>query len=476
MKTARKEAIPDKGIGDWLRSPRRCLSPITGNVIPHGGFLEGSETGMWTVPDYRQRPPRRPTFMGPGTGMRIAPHTQELIDTLRNLVVSRHGVDTRLVRVARAPYRVCPLGAHVDHQLGVVTALALNLGVYLAYAPSGSSRVVLDSLDFPGRADFSLDAIPPRQADDWGNFARGSAEALLREHPLQQGIVGAIGGQLQGGGVSSSAAVEIAYLLALAGVNRVALPPEDLILLGQHIENAYLGLRSGILDQAAIVLSRRGHLLHLDCQTRDHVLVPYPVSMPPCRLVLAYSGLLAPLTGTDYNRRVEECAQAARTLLQAAGRPDSPPVLGRVSPEEYRRHAHLLDPIPARRAAHFFSEIDRVARGVDAWRAGDLPALGTLMSESGASSIHQYECGSTPLIDLYETLRDTPGVLGARFSGAGFRGCCVALIAEGAEGAVTDRVHDVYAPRHPDLATNVAVIPCSPDDGAAILPPGTGQV
>jgi galactokinase len=393
----------------------------------------------------------------------------DLVATLSAAVVSRFGIDPGAVRVVRSPYRICPLGAHVDHQLGVVTAMAIDRGVALAYAASEAPEVRLDSLDYPGRVAFDLGAIPPRRADDWGNFARGAAEALRRAHPLPRGLVGVVGGQLPGGGVSSSAAVAIAYLLALADANNIPLPPAGRIALGRQVENAYLGLRSGILDQAAIVLSRRGHLTRIDCRTTAHELIPAPAAMPPHGFLLADSGVRSPLTGTDYNRRVAECAAAARTLLDAAGRPDAHAVLGEVAPEEYREHRHRLDPVPARRAAHYFSEIDRVGRGVAAWAAGDLATFGRLMTESGASSIHQYECGSPPLIDLHETLVATPGVLGARFSGAGFRGYCVALVRPGAIADVAARVRDGYARRHPDLAAGVNVVPCASADGAAIL-------
>ena len=117
-------------------------------------------------------------------------------------------------------------------------------------------------------------------------------------------------------------------------------------------------------------------------------------------------------------------------------------------------------------AAHFFAERARVARGIEAWVAGDIEAFGRLMTASGRSSIDNYECGSPPLIDLYQTLVDTPGVYGARFSGAGFRGCCVALVAAEAAPAAAARVERVYAAAHPELAAGARVLLCDSDDGA----------
>jgi galactokinase len=173
--------------------------------------------------------------------------------------------------------------------------------------------------------------------------------------------------------------------------------------------------------------------------------------------------------GTDYNRRVRECNEAASALLEAAGRGNGHAVRGDVVPAEYNAFGKRLRGAPARRAAHYFSEVDRVARGVTAWREGDLAALGALMTASGESSIHNYECGSPPLVDLYRTLVEAPGVYGARFSGAGFRGCCVALVDPEAVDDVARRVAADYARLHPNLAPSASVVACETDDGASIL-------
>jgi galactokinase len=175
------------------------------------------------------------------------------------------------------------------------------------------------------------------------------------------------------------------------------------------------------------------------------------------------------LVGTDYNRRVDECREAARALLAAAGRPDEEPRLGRVQAEEYQAHKHVLRGAAAKRAAHFFSEMERVNQGVAAWEAGDLDKFGELMTASGDSSIRNYECGCPPLISLYRILTETPGVYGARFSGAGFRGCCVALVDPDRALEATEAVHRGYLTRYPELAAGAGVFLCRSDDGARIL-------
>lgn len=388
---------------------------------------------------------------------------------LRELA-SRYGVAPASARMVFAPYRICPLGAHIDHQLGPVTAMAIDRGVLLAYAPSKDRGVQLSSMEFAGEARFELDRPGAPQPGDWVNYARGAVQALTRKgHTLSRGLVGVITGPWSEGGLSSSAAVGVACLLALEDVNGLRVAAEENILLDQAIENDYLGLKNGILDQAGILLSRKDHLTLLDCATHQHGLVPPAQPAGTWSLLLAFSGLKQALTGTDYNRRVAECAAAARILLNAAGRPEANALLGCVRESEYAEHKHKLPHPLDRRAAHFFSEVDRVRQGVVAWSKGDLPSFGRLMAESGESSIRNYQCGSPPLVDLYELLVSCPGVYGARFSGAGFRGCCVALVNEAAAQQIAEAITPAYARRQPALAAQASVEICHSDDGARFL-------
>ena len=411
----------------------------------------------------------------------------EAIEGLRESVSQQYGVERNQVRAIFAPYRICPLGAHIDHQLGQVTAMALDLGVLLAYVPLARPEVRLRSCDFPGEVRFAFADVPERQPNDWGNILRGAVRALQAHHRLTTGLAGITQGSLSEGGLSSSAAVGVAYLLALEEVNGLQVTPQENILLDQAIENKYLGLRNGILDQSAILLSRRRHLTLLDCATRQHELVPEADALPPWTILIAFSGLQQALVGTDYNRRVAECTEAAETLLQAAGRradgansrqgdmqtlagtPGAGPPLRDVTADEYAAFRDRLTGPPARRAAHFFAEMERVRCGADAWRRGDLRTFGQLITASGDSSIRNYECGAPPLIELYQRLIETPGVYGARFSGAGFRGCCLALVEPERAEAIAAEVYAAYVRRYPELAAKAGLRLCQSGDGARLL-------
>ena len=207
----------------------------------------------------------------------------------------------------------------------------------------------------------------------------------------------------------------------------------------------------------------------IDCATASHTSIPQSPALPPFDILIAQSGLRDALVSTGYNTRVDECARAARILLQAAGRPDQQPLLGNITHEEYETHKSLLRGPSAKRAKHFFTESARVLQGIGAWREGHLAAFGRLIAESGRSSIENYECGSEPLIALYRILIATDGVYGARFSGAGFRGCCVALVDPQKSSAAMERIRTAYRAKYPELSKNASVFTCQPDDGARIL-------
>ncbi|WHH61718.1 hypothetical protein [Petroclostridium sp. X23] len=121
------------------------------------------------------------------------------------------------------------------------------------------------------------------------------------------------------------------------------------------------------------------------------------------------------------------------------------------------------------KSGSFFCENDRVQRGVEAWRKGDLQTFGQLMFESGESSIHQYECGCPELITIFNILRDCPGIYGARFSGAGYRGCCIGLVDPAYKDEIQSRINAEYPVKHSEYAEVYKVYFCKTDDGTRII-------
>ncbi|MEJ5311273.1 MAG: galactokinase family protein [Anaerolineae bacterium] len=392
------------------------------------------------------------------------------IEQLRHRLKQRTGCADSDIRVVYAPLRISPLGAHVDHQDGVVTGMTLDRMVLLAFVPRHDRRVCVESLNFPGCVEFALDDVPPKSPKDWGNYVRGAVLALQQRHVLRTGMDAVVGGSMPIGGLSSSAAVGVAYLLALETVNDLPVSAEENIQLDRYIENVYLGLKNGIMDQSMILMSQRDTLTYLDCRSVTFEKIPIPLEKNGFDILVVYSGVEQALVGTDYNTRVAECQEAARLLLSWSGQtPPEQPRLRMVPEDVYAEFGAQLPAPLDRRARHFFSEVARVREGAAAWRMGDVVTLGRLMRESGASSIYNYESGCPQLVTLYNILCEAPGVYGARFSGAGFRGSCIGLSDPAYREAIRAFIDARYPAAHPNAAAHYSVHFCKSDGPARVL-------
>jgi galactokinase/galacturonokinase len=387
---------------------------------------------------------------------------------LRRRVEAHYGVAAGDVQVALAPYRICPLGAHSDHQHGRVLGIAIDACTLLAFAPADRAALTLRSADFEGEAQVDLDAPARSGGPAWARYAQGAA-AVLRPKlgPRPRGLVGCVAGTLPGAGLSSSASLLVACLLALARANGVSLAPQELASLAQRAENEHVGVACGALDPSTVVGARRDHLLAIDTASSSWEAIPPAAGAPRVGFLIAYSGISRHLAATDFNRRVDECLRAARRLGELAGQPAQR--LGELSDAVFEAHGAALPRELELRARHFFTERARVGEGIAAWRAGDLRRFGAAMDASCRSSIENYETGSPELVRLQEILRATPGVLGSRFSGAGFGGSAVALVeAEAAESARA-AVEDAFRGEFPALAARARCFVARSDDGARFL-------
>lgn len=380
------------------------------------------------------------------------------------------GANLARLRTIRSPLRVCLLGAHIDHQGGQVLGTAIDRYLLLAFEVDSGQGVSLVSANYCGHVRFMVTDPPLRTSPAWGGYAAGAVMALGRKYRLQRGIRGGVAGMLPVGGLSSSAAVGVAYLLALEHANGLQVSVRENIELDRVIENEYMGVNNGILDQSMILLSREGALTAVDCLTGEYTHLPASPNLPDFRIAIVHSGIYRALVSTRYNRRVAECREAARLLLEAARLPvPETPLLRHVPPEVFAKYGHLLPKTLGRRARHFFTEQERVARGCAAWAAGDLATLGALIAASGESSIVNYECGTPALVDLVRILNGVPGVYGSRFSGGGFRGTCFALVAPDAGPAIAEALRREFDVRHPDLAGRWRLDICRPGMGALLL-------
>lgn len=375
-------------------------------------------------------------------------------------------------RVAFTPYRICPIGAHSDHQLGKITGLAIDKGIYIAYGPKENGVIEIQSLQFDKRAQWHVQATPVDRQYDWADHLRGATIALSKRYPLHRGLCAVIDGELPIGGLSSSAAVIITFISSLCELNGINLTPTELITISQEAENKYVGVSCGKLDQSCEVYCKKNHLLYMDLRDDSYELIPQHPDMKPYKIAIFFSGLERSLAGSAFNMRVDECRSAAYALKAYAGidyGKFNETYMRDVPYEVYLKYKDKLPESWCKRAEHWYTEFFRVKEGAEAWRRGDIEAFGKLSFESGNSSIYNWETGSPELKALYEIMTRTDGIYGGRFSGAGFKGCCMALIDPDFEVSILEKVSREYIKVFPHLEGKYSAHICESADGINIV-------
>ena len=373
-----------------------------------------------------------------------------------------------------SPYRICPLGAHVDHQHGLVTGFAFDSGIEFLFSSTDTGKVEMASLSFEGLMTFNVQRPVDERQSNWGDYLRGAVWALQQDFQLKKGVRGIVKGSMPIGGLSSSAALLCGFVMAIDKVNGLNLDKMQIISYASKAEREYVGLNNGILDQACVVLCESDKLLFLDTETSEYQLLPFGNGQQPLpfKFGIFFSGVTRKLTGTDYNLRVSECKTAAWIMQAYEDIPLKDLQATRLRDVPEATFVKYEDKMPvrfARRARHFYTECDRVVDGVQAWKAGDIKKFGQYVFESCESSMNNYECGSPELIALYKILRQTEGVFGGRFSGAGFKGACIALVDPDKEKSIRQHVTEEYLKQFPQYKDSFELYFCNPSNGVDFL-------
>lgn len=379
------------------------------------------------------------------------------VDELKSAFQERFGRETAVI--SRAPGRISLLGAHVDYSEGLVLPATIEQAVWLAAAPRRDGRVVIEAVNFEERGEFrlpSLDVQASSVVSTWLNYPLGVAWALQEAgHTLSGMDVLLISDLPIESGLSSSAAVEMAFVLAWEAVSGLELNGLERAQIGQKTENEYLGVGSGIQDQFACVHGRSNQFVYLDCRTLEHELVPLSAGVETA-VILADSGVRRRLASSNYNSRPEECREAGALLQTLLPHIQT---LRDVSMDELELYGHELPEHLRRRALHVVGEIERVRQGVAALKQGDLQTFGRLIRHSQISSRDNYE-SSIPELDLLAaTAWRTPGCIGARFGGGGYGGVMQVLVEKTAvpqiQSALAEAFEAEYGRVPPMLVTGI---------------------
>ncbi|HSB02845.1 MAG TPA: galactokinase [Anaerolineales bacterium] len=351
----------------------------------------------------------------------------EIIDQITSVFQEKFG--SAPVHIARAPGRVNLLGEHVDYNDGFVLPAAIDRATYVAFSPADAGQTRLMAVDFDQEAFFSPQTIPLKTQPDgsplpeWAQYPAGVMWAL-NEARLETPALHAIyaSNVPRGSGLSSSASVEMAFVIAWQKLGGWTLPSMQRALLGQKAENQYVGVNCGIMDQFASACGVENRLLLLDCRSLEWKTIPLPEDIS---IVIADTKVRRKLTSGEYNKRRAACEEAVRLLKQ-----DLPDIqsLRDIPMEDFNRLAGKLPEVVSKRARHVVEEIERSKQAEALLEAGNIRRFGELMNECHASLRDLYEVSCPELNTMARIAQSLDGCYGARLTGAGFGGCTVNLV------------------------------------------------
>ncbi|HLF02605.1 MAG TPA: galactokinase, partial [Anaerolineales bacterium] len=331
--------------------------------------------------------------------------------------------------IVRSPGRVNLLGEHVDYNAGWVLPAAIDRAVYLAVGKCDSALASIGAIDLNESATFRVTETASKQnvvekpLSDWALYPAGVAHVLRDSGLAVTGLDAVFASDVpRGAGLSSSAAVELAFAVAWRELGGWQKNGMELALLCQKAENSYVGVNCGIMDQFACANGQTDHALLLDCRTLDWQPVPLPTN---AAIVIADTLKRRELGKSEYNARRAACEEAVRIL--GAVLPGIR-ALRDVSVADFERHAHFLDSSVAKRARHVVEECERTVKAVGALKRNDVAAFGLAMNESHRTLRDLYEVSCAELDEMVSAAQALEGCYGARLTGAGFGGCTVALV------------------------------------------------
>lgn len=364
-----------------------------------------------------------------------------------------------------APGRINLIGEHTDYNGGNVFPAAITLGTYGVAAKRKDDKVRLYSENFPekGIIEFSLNDLSYVKSHDWANYPKGILRYLQEAgHTIDTGFEVVFYGNIpNGAGLSSSASIELLTGVILEDLFDLTLERLDLVKTGKKVENEFIGVNSGIMDQFAIGMGQKDHALLLDTNTLKYEVIP--ASFGEYVVAIMNTNKRRELADSKYNERRSECEEALARLqttltIQALGELDEATF--------YENTKTIEDDILIKRAKHAVTENQRTLKAKAALEAGDLTTFGLLLNASHESLKEDYEVTGVELDTLVAAAQKHPSVLGARMTGAGFGGCAIALVKA---DDWTDFVEKVSAEYLEKIGYATDIYQASIDDGARKL-------
>jgi galactokinase len=345
------------------------------------------------------------------------------IDNLKTKFKQYYGVDAAAVYFC--PGRVNLIGEHIDYNGGLVMPCAVTFGTWLLLSPNDTDTLCFKSLNFEGDTVISIGSNIQKSNNSWYNYPLGVVCHLTQQGvKVDKGLNMLFYGNLPiGAGLSSSASIEVVTAFALNEIFDGGLSKLDLVKLTKTVENDFIGVNSGIMDQFAVAFGEKDKALKLDCETLEYEAVD--IDLDDYALAIINTNKARNLSESKYNERVAECQTALHLLRQELHITQ----LCQIDTETLLQHKHLIaNEIIWKRARHVVEENDRVKQAAEVLKKGDLKSFGNLMNLSHQSLKELYEVSGAELDTIAEYSRYYKDVLGARMTGAGFGGCAIALV------------------------------------------------
>jgi len=330
--------------------------------------------------------------------------------------------------VFSAPGRINLIGEHTDYNGGYVLPCALSFGTTLIIRPNASDRIRLATTNFDFRANIALSDLNGKIGTEWVNYPLGVVDQFIKRGFRMQGFDMLFSGDIpNGAGLSSSASIEIVTAVALDDLLETHLDRIEIIKIGRSAENEFVGMNCGIMDQFAIGMGKKNSALFLNCRSLEYENISMDIGNHS--IVIANTNKRRELADSKYNERVMECGIALDNLRKGKPMID----LSDISLEEFLSNQYLIpDDTIRRRARHVISENERVMNAVNAIKQGDIDSLGLYMNQSHQSLKVDYEVTGLELDTIVNLAQTVQGVVGARMTGAGFGGCSVNIVNNGA--------------------------------------------
>ncbi|MGM0139071.1 galactokinase [Enterococcus sp. DIV0755b] len=364
-----------------------------------------------------------------------------------------------------APGRINLIGEHTDYNGGYVFPASITIGTYGLARKRKDKKVRLYSENFAekGVIEFSIDDLEFKKEHDWTNYPKGMMRFLKNDgFAIESGMEILFYGTIpNGAGLSSSASIELLTGVILQDLFELDVKMIELVEIGKRVENKFIGVNSGIMDQFAIGMGKKDQAILLDTNTLEYELVP--ADFGDYVVAIMNTNKRRELADSKYNERRSECEEALSRLQTKL----SIKSLGELSEAEFLRNTDLIgDEILIKRAKHAVTENERTKKAKAALVKGDLVTFGKLLNASHASLQYDYEVTGNELDTLVAAAQKQAGVLGARMTGAGFGGCGIALVKASAFNQFSENVKAVYKDK---IGYDTDIYKANIDDGARKL-------